>query len=250
MIYTAMSGASQTLALQSVTANNLANVSTPGFKAQLAAFRAVPIEGPSLATRSLVSASTPGADFSPGRVSDTGRPLDVALQPNHWLAVSLPDGTEAYTRNGNMQISSTGLLTVKGYPVLGEGGAITLPEHAQLTIATDGTITALNAGDQPNATVAIGRLRLVQGDPGEVERAADGLFRPSAQALQRLGEPRLPVDPLAKVMPGMLEESNVNPVQSMVEMIDHARRFEMQMKEISHADQNAQRANQLLSLTS
>ncbi len=249
MIYTAMSGASQTLALQAVTSNNLANVSTPGFKAQLAAFRAVPIDGPSLPTRSLVIASTPGADLSPGKLNYTERTLDVALEPQGWLAVTLPDGSEAYTRNGNMQISPQGLLTLNGYPVVGDGGAIAIPEHAQLTLGTDGTLTALNPGDQPNATVTIGRLKLAHADNRMLERGDDGLFRPNAATLQRLGSAVLPTDPLLRVMPGVLEESNVNPVQSMVEMINHARRFEMQMKEISHAEQNEQKANQLLSLT-
>ncbi|WP_241648970.1 flagellar basal body rod protein FlgF [Rosenbergiella collisarenosi] len=250
MIYTAMSGASQTLALQAVTASNLANVSTPGFKAQLASFRAVPVEGKSLATRSFVTASTPGADLSAGRFNYTERTLDVALQPNNWLAVTLPDGSEAYTRNGNMQVSADGFLTLNGRAVVGEGGPIAIPDHAQLTLATDGTLTALNAGDQPNATVTIGRLKIVDGDPTTIQRGDDGLFRPTAQAIAQFGEARLPVDPLGKVIPGVLEESNVNPVQSMVEMINHARRFEMQMKEISHADQNEQKANQLLSITS
>lgn len=250
MIYTAMSGASQTLALQAVTSNNLANVSTPGFKAQLANFRAVPVEGASLATRSFVTASTPAADLSAGRVNYTERTLDVALQPNDWLAVTLPDGSEAYTRNGNMQVSAQGILTVNGHPVVGEGGPIAIPEHAQLTLATDGTLTALNAGDQPNATVAIGRLKIALGEPTMVTRGDDGFFRPTEKAIAQFGDARLPVNPQGKVMPGVLEESNVNPVQSMVEMINHARRFEMQMKEISHADQNEQKANQLLSITS
>lgn len=250
MIYTAMSGASQTLDLQAVTSSNLANVSTPGFKAQLAAFRAVPIDGPTLATRSLVSASTPGADFSPGRLNYTERTLDVAVEPKGWLAVSLPDGSEAYTRNGNMQISPQGILTINGNPVVGEGGPIAIPENAQLTLGTDGTLTALNAGDQPNATVPIGRLKIAQAQGNMLRRGDDGLFRPTAAVVQQLGSPVLPADPLMRVMPGVLEESNVNPVQSMVEMINHARRFEMQMKEISHAEQNEQKANQLLSLTS
>lgn len=121
-IYTAMGAARQTLEQQSITANNLANASTPGFRAQLAALRAVPVDGPSLATRTLVAASTPGADMSQGALNYTARPLDVALQQDGFLAVSLPGGGEAYTRNGNIQISSNGQLTVQGLPVMGDGG--------------------------------------------------------------------------------------------------------------------------------
>lgn len=123
-IYTAMGAASQTLNMQSVTASNLANASTPGFRAQLSALRAVPVEGLSLPTRTLVAASTPGADMTPGALDYTQRPLDVAVQQDGWLAVQTADGTEAYTRNGNMQISPTGQLTIQGHPVMGDGGPI------------------------------------------------------------------------------------------------------------------------------
>ncbi|WP_333603112.1 flagellar basal body rod protein FlgF, partial [Pantoea eucrina] len=161
-IYTAMGAASQTMEQQSVTASNLANASTPGFRAQLNALRAVPVSGWSLPTRTLVAASTPGADMTQGSLDYTERPLDVAVQQDGWLAVRTADGSEAYTRNGNMQISPTGQLTIQGNPVMGDGGPIAVPQGAQLTIAADGSITALNAGDAPNATVQLGRLKLVR----------------------------------------------------------------------------------------
>ncbi len=127
-IYTAMGAASQTLDQQAVTASNLANASTPGFRAQLNALRAVPVSGWSLPTRTLVAASTPGADMSQGAMDYTERPLDVAVQQDGWLAVRTADGSEAYTRNGNMQISPTGTLTVQGNPVMGDGGPIVIPQ--------------------------------------------------------------------------------------------------------------------------
>ncbi|WP_312836931.1 flagellar hook-basal body complex protein, partial [Pantoea sp.] len=130
-IYTAMGAASQTLDQQAVTASNLANASTPGFRAQLNALRAVPVTGWSLPTRTLVTASTPGADMSPGAMDYTERPLDVAVQQDGWLAVRTADGSEAYTRNGNMQISPTGVLTIQGNPVMGDGGPIAVPQGAQ-----------------------------------------------------------------------------------------------------------------------
>lgn len=122
-IYTAMGAASQTLNQQAVTASNLANASTPGFRAQLNALRAVPVEGLSLPTRTLVTASTPGADMTPGKMDYTSRPLDVALQQDGWLAVQTADGSEGYTRNGSIQVDPTGQLTIQGHPVIGEGGA-------------------------------------------------------------------------------------------------------------------------------
>lgn len=247
-IYTAMGAASQTLNQQAVTASNLANASTPGFRAQLTALRAVPVEGLSLPTRTLVTASTPGADMSQGQLDYTQRPLDVALQQDGWLAVQSADGTEAYTRNGNMQVSPAGQLTIGGQPVMGEGGPIAVPQGAQLTIAADGTISALNAGDQPNTVAPIGRLKLVKASGTEVERGDDGFFRlsPAAQATRGA---TLQADASISLMPGVLEGSNVKPVEAMADMISNARRFEMQMKIISSVDENEQRANQLLSMS-
>ncbi|MFZ1873747.1 MAG: flagellar basal body rod protein FlgF [Chania sp.] len=247
-IYTAMGAARQTLEQQSVTANNLANASTPGFRAQLVALRAVPVDGPSLQTRTLVTASTPGADISQGPLNYTGRPLDVALQQDGFLAVSLPDGSEAYSRNGSIQISANGQLTVQGQPLMGDGGPIEVPPQAQLTIAADGTISALNAGDPPNTVAQIGRLKLVKAEMRDVMRGDDGLFHLTAASQQQRGN-RLPNDPQVRVMPGVLEGSNVKPMETMVEMIANARRFEMQMKVIHSVDENAQRANALLSMS-
>lgn len=247
-IYTAMGAASQTLNQQAVTASNLANASTPGFRAQLTALRAVPVEGLSLPTRTLVTASTPGVDMSQGQLDYTQRPLDVALQQNGWLAVQSADGTEAYTRNGNMQVSPAGQLTIGGQPVMGEGGPIAVPQGAQLTIAADGTISALNAGDQPNTVAPIGRLKLVKATGQEVVRGDDGFFRPSETAMATRGA-TLQADASISLMSGVLEGSNVKPVEAMTDMIANARRFEMQMKIISSVDENEQRANQLLSMT-
>ncbi|WMY72846.1 flagellar basal body rod protein FlgF [Buttiauxella selenatireducens] len=247
-IYTAMGAASQTLNQQAVTASNLANASTPGFRAQLTALRAVPVDGLSLPTRTLVTASTPGVDMSQGQLDYTQRPLDVALQQDGWLAVQSADGTEAYTRNGNMQVSPAGQLTIGGQPVMGEGGPIAVPQGAQLTIAADGTISALNAGDQPNTVAPIGRLKLVKATGQEVVRGDDGFFRPSQMAMATRGA-TLQADASISLMPGVLEGSNVKPVEAMADMIANARRFEMQMKIISSVDENEQRANQLLSMT-
>lgn len=247
-IYTAMGAASQTLNQQAVTASNMANVSTPGFRAQLNALRAVPVEGLSLPTRTLVTASTPGADMTPGKFDYTSRPLDVALQQDGWLAVQNPDGTEGYTRNGNIQVTATGQLTIQGRPVVGEAGPITVPEGSEVSIAADGSISALNPGDPPNTVAPVGRLKLVKADASEVVRGDDGVFRLSQTAIAARG-PVLQADPAIRVMSGVLEGSNVSAVDAMTDMIANARRFEMQMKVIGSVDENAQRANQLLNMS-
>src|SRR6201988_2938241 len=108
MIYLSMSGAKATMQRQETLANNLANVSTVGFRAELAAFRAVPVQGSGASTRVYSLESTPGYDASPGQVSATGRKLDVAVKGNSWLSVQGLDGTEAYTRAGALDVSSDG----------------------------------------------------------------------------------------------------------------------------------------------
>lgn len=242
-IYTAMGAARAALDQQAITANNLANASTPGFRAQLAQFRAVPVEGPTLPTRTLVITATPGSDFTPGPVETTGRSLDVALQQDGWLAVQLPDGSEGYTRNGRIEVDSEGQLRVQGMPLLGDGGPLTMPPQAQITIGPDGTLSALGAGDDPSAIAPVGRLKLVRAAAGELTHGDDGFFRAANAGAA------LPADPALLVSPGALEGSNVSPVKAMVEMIANARHFEMQMKVISDVNENGRKADQLLNLS-
>lgn len=247
MLYTAMAGAQQSLDRQSVVSNNLANASTSGFRAQLHNMRAVPVQGDGvLATRASVAASTPGADLSRGPINATGRALDVAIQGDGWLAVQGDDGGEAYTRRGDLQVDGGGMLTSGGRPVIGENGPLVVPLGARLSVGADGTVSAIGQGQQPDAIVEVGRLKLVEAGEGEVVRGADGLFRAAAAEGGQPGE--LPRSEDVRVQSGALEGSNVSAVESMVSLLDNARRFEMQMKTIDSADRNAQRANGLLSL--
>ncbi|WP_323846741.1 flagellar basal body rod protein FlgF [Microbulbifer magnicolonia] len=246
ILYTAMSGARQSMEQQAVVSNNLANASTAGFRAQLQALRAVPVRGDGLLpTRTSVMASTPGADFSVGPMNATGRDLDVALQGDAWLAVQAADGSEAYTRRGDLQVDANGMLTSAGRPVIGEGGPIVVPLGASLSMGADGTLGAIGAGEDPEALVQVGRLKLV--DPGEIrlQRGEDGLFRAPLDVEGNINP--LPRAENARLISGALEGSNVNTVESMVAMIDNARRYEMQIKVIESADENARRADNLLS---
>lgn len=247
VIYTAMSGARQTLDQQAVVSNNLANVSTSGFRAQLMTMRAVPVQGAGLLpTRVSAAASTPGADLAQGAIVATGRELDVAIKGEGWLAVQLPDGSEAYTRRGDLQVDSTGLLLNMGRPVLGEGGPVTVPLGAQIFIGSDGTLSALGVGEDSDTLVQIARLKFAAaGDDGLV-RGDDGLFHMPPDAAGAPGV--LAQDDNVRVVSGALEGSNVSAIDSMVAMIDNARRYDMQLKMIESADDNAQRANNLLSL--
>jgi flagellar basal-body rod protein FlgF len=248
LIYTAMSGAAQALEQQSVTANNLANASTTGFRAQLSAFRQVPMnfEGNAAsdpATRTFVLSSTPTADYTPGPIQQTGNPLDVAIQGPGWLSVQTADGSEAYTRAGNLHVDANGqLVTANNLPVLGNSGPMSIPPGAAVTIGKDGTVNALIPGDPPTAIATVDQLKLVNPDVTTMTRGDDGLFRTAD------GQPA-DADPTVAVAPASLEGSNVNAVSAMVDMITNARQFQMQTKLLDSANQNDQAANKLLTFT-
>jgi flagellar basal-body rod protein FlgF len=238
MIYTSMSGAKATMQRQDTLANNLANVSTVGFRAELQAFRAVPIQGSGASTRVFALESTPGYDGSAGQVSATGRNLDVAMKGNAWLAVQGLDGTEAYTKAGSLDVSTDGtLVTSSGLTVLGDGGPIQIPQNAAVNIGSDGTISA-KVGNQPSTPV--GKLKLVTPET-PLTRGTDGLFRGA--------DGDLPADTTARVQDGALEGSNVSSVETMVAMITAARQFEAQMKMLQTAEGNEKSAAQLLSMS-
>jgi flagellar basal-body rod protein FlgF len=241
-IYTAMSAANAALNRQAVTSNNLANSSTAGFRAQLAAFRSVPIEGETLRTRALVAESTPFHDTTMGPITHTGRSLDVALPQDGWLAVALDDGSEGYTRNGAIEVDQDGALSVNGRPLMGDGGPLEVPPQSYVTIGSDGTISALGMGDDPTALVPVGRLKLVNADMNSLVHGDDGLFRTA-------GGEMLAQDETLRLTPEAIEGSNVSPVQAMTQMIANSRGFDMNMKVIRTADENAQKANQLLSVS-
>jgi flagellar basal-body rod protein FlgF len=239
LIYTSMTGAKHLFNRQAVLANNLANASTTGFRADLVAQRAVPTQGGAPGARIFSLETTTGSDFTPGPMLATGRALDVAVQGSGWIAVQGFDGNEAYTRAGNLQVNVDGTLTLpNGLPVLGDGGPITVPADAKLQIAADGTISAKTA-NSPTVN-QVGRLKLVNPEANALVKSLDGLFR------TRNGEPA-DTDPNVRVADGTLEGSNVNVVEAMVGMIAAARQFEMQMKMLAVAEQNEQKAGSLLS---
>src|SRR5262245_59471529 len=224
LIYLSMAGAKATMQRQDTLANNLANVSTVGCRAELAAFRAVPGQGSGARTRVYARESTPGYDASPGSVTATGRSLDVAMKGNAWLAVQGLDGTEAYTRAGSLDVSADGtLVTRNGLTVLGDGGPIQVPQNAEAQIAPDGTVSAKTPDGR---STALGKLKLVTPE-GPLQRGTDGLFRAA--------EGDLPADPNARIQDGALEGSNVSAVETMVAMITAARQFEAQMKMLQTA---------------
>ncbi|WP_258239639.1 flagellar basal body rod protein FlgF [Pseudidiomarina homiensis] len=242
MIYTAMNGARQTLDEQTVVTHNLSNVSTTGFRAQLAAARAVPVNGVGVHDTRVASVAATGLfNSQQGALQTTERELDVALAENNWLAVQTPAG-EAYTKRGDLQVDANGQLSVNGMPVLGDGGPIMIPMGTQLSIGDDGTISGIGLGGDPNELVPFDRMKLVRVDqPNQLERREDGWF-------QSLSGAPLARDENGSLRSGALESSNVNAVEAMVAMIDTQRRYELNMNVIKTADESAQQANSLLSV--
>jgi flagellar basal-body rod protein FlgF len=236
MIYLSMAGAKATMQRQDALSHNLANVSTPGFRAEMTAFRAVPVLGDGASTRVYALESTPGYNAEPGAVQPTGRNLDVALKGNAWLAVQGLDGTEAYTRAGALDVDAEGLLITKtGLTVMGDGGPITIPANAQVQIAPDGTVSASVDNAKPQS---VGKLKLVTPE-APLQRGEDGLFRAP--------DGDLSADPNARLQDGALEGSNVSAVETMIAMIAASRQFEQQMKMVHAAQEKEQAAAKLLS---
>ncbi|MDX8379464.1 MAG: flagellar basal body rod protein FlgF [Gallionella sp.] len=242
LIYTAMTGASHVLRQQAVVSENLANTNTPGFRAALSAFRAIPIVGEGLKTRTFVVDSTAGSDFTPAAFEPTGRALDVAISGAGWLVVQGPDGKEAYTRNGSLKISPIGVLQTRtGMNVMGSAGPITIPPSVQITFAKDGTISTIPNGSQASSVVIIGRLKLVNPPTDQLDRGGDGLYRMRDGSTAR-------VDAKTAILGGNLESSNVSTVAMMVDMISLARKFDMQMKMLQTANTNAKQANSIMNV--
>jgi flagellar basal-body rod protein FlgF len=240
MLYIAMSGAKQTTLAQAVNTNNLANVSTTGFKADLAQFRAMPVFGAGMPTRVYAMTERPGVDLSTGPLTTTGNELDVAIRGEGWIAVQTPEGGEAYTRAGDLRLDSAGMLvTGAGHPVLGNGGPIALPPFEKLEIGADGTLSIRPVGQGPNVLAEVDRIKLVNPPAAELTKGQDGLFRRADGAIE-------PPDATVQLVSGALEGSNVSAVEAMVNMITLSRQYEAQLKMMETAKDNDAAGDQLL----
>jgi flagellar basal-body rod protein FlgF len=245
LIYTAMTGAAQTMGRQASVAHNLANVTSTGYRAEEHRLRAVQVLSKNtpapLSTRAFTVDASTHTDYTSGPLQYTGRSLDVAMHGAGWIALAMPDGSEAYTRNGSLETSVNGVLQTRtGLPVQGDGGSITIPPDVKVSIGRDGTVSVIPESGAQNTVNAIGRVKLVNPDEAELVRGGDGLFR------MKSGDPA-PLNEQAQLASGYLEGSNVNPVDQMVSMISLARQFEMQVKMLQTADQNDRSATQVIS---
>lgn len=243
MLYLAASGASQIQRAQAVNANNLANVGTTGFKAQFEALRAVPLYGPGHASRVYALSETPGIDMSSGSLQSTGRNLDIAVNGRGLIAIQAPDGSEAYTRAGDLRVSATGTLeTGAGHPVLGDAGPISIPDAQELEIAADGTISVLPVGQAPSTMAVVGRIKLVAPPEEQLVKGEDGLLRLQDS---NVANP----DAGVRVVSGTLETSNVSSVEALTTMIHLARQYETQVKLMKTAEENDAASAKLMSIS-
>jgi flagellar basal-body rod protein FlgF len=242
MVYVAMTGAKQLMQAQALVANNLANVSTTGFRADLARFDAQAVAGPGYPSRINTVAAGVGFDRTQGTLVQTGSVLDVAIDGDGWLAVQAKDGSQAYSRGGSLKVSALGqLVTERGEPVLGDNGPLAIPPYTQIAMAPDGTISIVPQGQGPETLAQIGRLKLVNPPARDLEKRADGLVRVKG------GAPAAS-DANVRVVSGAIETSNVNTAATLVDMIEYARQFDLAVRMMQTADQNATRAASLASL--
>ncbi|PIE35192.1 MAG: flagellar basal-body rod protein FlgF [Gammaproteobacteria bacterium] len=245
MIYLAMNGAREVMLRQANNSHNLANLDTTGFKADLDNFRSLPVYGPGHPTRVYVEDERAGVDLSAGQIMTTGRDLDVAIDGDGFMAVQNIDGSEGYTRAGDLRVTAEGLLqTGAGHPVMGDDGPIALPPFSKLEIGSDGSLSILPAGQTGGPLAVIDRIRLVRLDERDVVKADNGVL-----TLADGAETPAP-DASVSLVSGALESSNVNPIEAMVTMIELSRQFEMQVKMMKAAEDNDAAADKLLQLPS
>jgi len=229
-LYIATSGAKELMLAQTINANNLANANTVGFREDQSFHKALQLSGEGHSSRAYVGTQGRAADLSPGALMSTGRDLDVAIQGEGWLAVQGMDGTEAYTRAGDLRVTPAGLLVnASGHPLIGNsGGAITLPPFEKIEIGGDGTISVIPSGQAATTLAVVDRIKMVNPENNLIEKSTDGLFRVK-DGTEVAG------DASTRLVSGALEMSNVNVVETMVNTMELARRFELQIKVMEQA---------------
>lgn len=234
--YTAMTAASRTMNSLQVRANNLANVNTPGFRADMEQAKSVKIEGYGYDSRHLALMQNNGVDLTSGALTATGRDLDFAVKGNGLIALQGADG-EVYTRQGNMQVDADRNLTINGRAVLGENGPIVLPEYDRLHIGTDGVVSVMPRGDTQMAE--IGRIKCVDVPAAELVKDATGMLVTKTGAAAETSDEVVLVS-------GYLEMSNVSSIDQLMATMSLNRLFETQIKMMKAAEDLSDAGNRMI----
>lgn len=243
LVFTAYSGMSGSMLRQRVLASNIANAQTVGFRAEMLSAQPVTLQGPSLEARAMTDGAVRGASMKQGTMVQTGNPLDVALTGRTMLAVQAEDGGEAYTRRGDLSIDPTGVLVNgEGRPVIGDGGPVTVPPGAKITIGPDGTVLAADPATPTAQPQPVARLKIASFAGSTIEKGLDGLFRVPGGGV-------LPADEAAQLQTGTLEQSNVDPTAILVEMVEAQRLFDMRTKAAATARELDEGSAALMRLT-
>lgn len=237
LVYTAMSGLKSQMAAQATIANNIANAATIGYRADRVSFDRMVLQGTGMDTRQMAAEEVNDFDRRAGAIVQTARPLDVAVMTDSWIAVQAADGSEAYSRRGDLSVAASGVLeTGDGFPVIGSGGPITVPPYQSIAIAADGTVSIVPAGADPSAPPqVIDRIKLASAEGTKTVKGLDNLLHVKAGGV-------LPGDLDAKLQSGALEQSNVNLTEALVDMIENQRSYEVQanlLKEAKNMDESA-----------
>jgi flagellar basal-body rod protein FlgF len=239
-LYVAMTGAKQIMQAQAVNNNNIANVNTTGFRADTFSFESDPIYGPEYASRVNAVAAGSGTDLSSGVLTSTNRSLDVAVNGKGFIAVQGADGTEAYTRAGDLRVTESGsVTTATGWTVMSEAGPLQVPPATQVTIGSDGTVSIVPMGLAPAAQSQVDRIKLVNPRAADLQKGSDGLLRLKSGGTAK-------TDESVTLSSGVLESSNVNAAQSLVTLIQLQRLYELQIKSMNSSDQNEQSAERMM----
>ncbi|CRG52078.1 flagellar basal-body rod protein FlgF [Yersinia wautersii] len=237
LLYTAVSGANRSLSQQQIHANNLANSNTQGFRADLEKATATQVMGSGYNSRVAVLSQNAGVDMTSASLQETGRDLDIALK-NQGLIAVLSGGREVYTRNGQMDVSAEGALTINGLPVLGDGGPIVLPPYSALSIADDGTIAIIPQAGGIKTPEEIERIKLVDIPANQLRKNNRGLLVSNRGRAAR--------DEAVQVVNKHLESSNVSAISEMIASISLSRQFEAQIKMMKVAEDLAQAGNRMI----
>ncbi|HAT7920880.1 TPA: flagellar basal-body rod protein FlgF [Legionella pneumophila] len=243
ILYNSISGGRSDFKRQEIIANNLANINTPGFKADLYQAQTMYMNNANgnnqFSAHSFITQNANGVDISPGEIITTGRDLDVAIDGDGWIAVQDSQGREAYTRGGSLRLNPNGqLITASGKVVLGDGGLISIPPAQSIEIGSDGTISIVPLEGDVKSLAILDRIKLVTLDRNNIYKNDEGLIQLKSGAATANSN--------IKLQSGALEGSNVNAIDQMVAMISAGREFDAQMKLLSTVDDNGQKLAQLL----